>query len=202
MGEPTIIGIAGGSGSGKTAFAYWLQSLAGEWRSSILHQDSYYHDQRHKFDFDGGHVNFDHPDSIDFELLSRHLTDLKAGRSVQVPVYDYETHSRLNRTEPLDSQPLIILEGILILSQSVIREKLDVRVFIDTTERVRFSRRLSRDARERGRDLAGVEQQLLAHVKPMHDLYVEPSRDHADWVYSGEETIDVNVRDLLTRIAR
>ena len=200
MSEPTIIGIAGGSGSGKTAFAYSLQGLAGKWRCSILHQDSYYRDQRHKFDFDGGQVNFDHPDSIDFELLSRHLTDLKAGRSVPVPIYDYKTHSRLDRTEQLNPQPLIILEGILILSQLVIRRILDVSVFIDTPEHVRFSRRLSRDARERGRGLPGVEQQLLAHVKPMHDLFVEPSRDHADWVYSGEATIDVSVRDLLSRV--
>lgn len=200
MTGPKIIGVSGGSGSGKTAFAYRLKSLAGEWRCSILHQDSYYYDQRRNFDFDGGKVNFDHPDSIDFPLLARHLNDLTEGKSVQVPVYDYRTHSRLERTELFDPQPIIILEGILVLSQPMIREILDVKVFIDAAESVRLSRRIARDALERGRDPAGVEQQFLAHVKPMHDLFIEPSRGHADRVYSGEEPLDVNVRDLLVKM--
>jgi uridine kinase len=200
MDKPKVIGIAGGSGSGKTAFAYGLQSVAGTWRCSILHQDSYYRDQRTAFDRDGGNVNFDHPDSIDFALLSRHLTELKEGRSVQVPVYDYKTHSRLERTELLDPQPFIILEGMLVLSQPMIRAILDLKVFIEAPEAVRFSRRLARDARERGRHQAGVEQQFLAHVKPMHDHFVEPSRNHADWVYSGEAALDANVRDLFLRM--
>jgi uridine kinase len=195
-----IIGIAGGSGSGKTAFAYRLQKRAGESRCSILHQDSYYRDQRQQFDCDGGRVNFDHPDSLDFDLLSRHLMKLKAGKSVQVPVYDYETHSRLARTDLLDPRSIIILEGILVLSEPMIRRVLDVKVFIDAPERVRFSRRVARDGRERGRNAAGVEQQFLAHVKPMHDQFVEPSRKHADWVYSGEKTLDANVRDLLVQL--
>lgn len=200
MVKPKIIGVAGGSGSGKTAFAYKLMRFLGERRCSILHQDSYYRDQRHSFDFDGGKINFDHPNALDFELLSRHLTELKLGKLINVPVYDYRTHSRLERTDPLEPRPMIILEGILVLSQPMIREIIDLKVFIDAPEAVRFLRRVERDVRERGRQSAGVEQQFFAHVKPMHDLFVEPSREHADCVYSGEKALDDNVRNLLAQI--
>jgi uridine kinase len=196
----TIIGIAGGSGSGKTTFALLLQDLLGKGHCAILHQDAYYHDQSHAFDRDGGNVNFDHPDAIDFELMTSHLQELKAGRPIAVPVYDYETHRRLSRTTPLAASPLIVVEGMLILSQRSIRELLNVKVFIAAPEQVRLARRLSRDARERGRDPAGIEQQFLSHVKPMHDRFVEPSRQYADAVYSGEETMDDQIRHLITRI--
>ena len=195
-----IIGIAGGSGSGKTTFALLLRDLLGTERCSILHQDSYYHDRSRDFDHDGGSLNFDHPDAIDFALLSRHLEQLKAGRSIAVPVYDYVTHRRLDRTETLDATPWIVLEGLLVLSQPAVRESLDRKVFIDAPEQVRLARRMARDARERGRAPAAVEQQFLAHVKPMHDQFVEPSRQYADWVYSGVGVMDSNIHDLLVRI--
>ncbi|WP_295582964.1 uridine kinase [uncultured Lamprocystis sp.] len=196
----TIIGIAGGSGSGKTTFALFLQDLVGRERCSILHQDSYYYDQSLKFDYDGGMVNFDHPDAIDFALLSRHLHELKAGRSVAVPVYDYGTHRRLDRTEVLDACPWIVVEGMLVLWDQRVRVICDKKVFIDTPEPVRLARRLSRDERERGRGRAGVEQQFLAHVKPMHDQFVEPSRQYADRVYSGEHAKHASIGDLLVQI--
>jgi uridine kinase len=196
----TMIGIAGGSGSGKTTFARLLQDLLGHERCSILHQDSYYHDQSGEFDHDGGRVNFDHPDAIDFALLSRHLAELKSGRSVAVPVYDYHTHRRLDRTEPFPVRPFMVVEGLLVLAQPAVRNCMDVKVFIDAPEAVRLARRLARDARERGRHPAGVEQQFLAHVKPMHDQYVEPSKQYADKLYSGAAALDQGVRDLLVEM--
>jgi len=196
----TIIGIAGGSGSGKTTFASALQDVLGPERCSILHQDSYYHDQRRNFDHDGGSVNFDHPDAIDLALLSRHLEALKAGQSVAVPVYDYRTHRRLDRTEVLDAHPWIVVEGLLILSDQRVRASCDAKVFIDAPEPVRLARRLSRDARERGRDPAGVARQFAMHVRPMHDQFVEPSRQYADAVYSGEGGMHESIRELLVRI--
>lgn len=195
-----IIGIAGGSGSGKTTFALLLQDLMGGDRCAILRQDSYYRDQSREFDRDGGSVNFDHPSAIDFALLSNHLAELKAGRAIEVPVYDFECHRRSTGTETLSPCPFIVVEGILILSHSVLRDSFDMKVFIDAPEEVRFARRLARDARERGRDPAGVKQQFLAQVKPMHDQFVEPSRQYADKVYSGEGAMDSSLRDLFVQI--
>ncbi|WP_295447323.1 uridine kinase [uncultured Thiodictyon sp.] len=197
MHETTIIGIAGGSGSGKTTFALLLREVLGHSRCAILHQDSYYSDQSEAFDCDGGSVNFDHPDAIDFALLSEHLEEIRAGRSIAVPVYDYHTHQRLRQTQTLDACPLLIVEGLLILAQPLVRAICDTKVFIETAEQVRFARRLSRDARERGRDPAGIEQQFLAQVKPMHDRFVEPSKEYADRVYSGEGAMDASIRDLV-----
>jgi uridine kinase len=196
----TIIGIAGGSGSGKTTFALRLQEFLGRDRCAILHQDSYYHDLSHAFDRDGGNVNFDHPDAIDFELLRNHLKKLAAGHTVEVPVYDYATHRRLSQTHSLAATPLLVVEGMLVLSQHSIRERMNLKVFIEATEQVRLARRLARDVRERGRDPAGIEQQFLTQVKPMHDRFVEPSRQHADAVYSGEEALETQIRDLLIHL--
>ncbi|WP_295438985.1 uridine kinase [uncultured Thiodictyon sp.] len=196
----TIIGIAGGSGSGKTTFALMLQERVGRERCAILQQDAYYHDRSREFDHDGGSVNFDHPDAIDFALLSRHLEELKAGRPVAVPVYDYATHRRLERTVVLAACPWMVVEGMLVLADQRVRAICDTKVFIDAPEPLRFARRLARDARERGRDRAGVEQQFLAHVKPMHDQFVEPSRQYADKVYSGAGALHSSIRDLLVQI--
>ncbi len=197
MNNVNLIGVAGGSGSGKTTFARLLQSVLGHDRCSILHQDAYYHDQSGTLDSDPGEFNFDHPDAVDFDLLTSHLARVKAGHAIPVPVYDYVTHCRLDRTETLAARPWIIVEGILVLSDPVLREHLDVAVFIETPEAVRFARRRARDALERGRDAASVERQFHAQVKPMHDAYVEPSRCYADRVYSGEGALDAPVRDLM-----
>ena len=196
----TIIGIAGGSGSGKTTFALLLQELMGRDRCAILHQDAYYHDLSHAFDRAGGSINFDHPDAIDFALLGSHLQELASGRPVEVPVYDYATHRRLPRTHPLAAGPVLVVEGMLVLSRHSVRAHLDVKVFIEATEQVRLARRLARDVRERGRDPAGIERQFLTQVKPMHDRFVEPSRWHADTIYSGEGEFQAQIHDLLTSL--
>jgi uridine kinase len=177
-----------------------LQKWLGEGRCSLLQQDSYYHDRSDRFDYDGGSINFDHPDAIDFSLLSRHLAELKAGRSVSTPVYDFATHRRLEATVTVPARPTILVEGMLILSQDAVRASLDIGVFMDAPEDVRLSRRLARDAHERGRDPAGVKRQFDEHVKPMHDLFVEPSKVHADVVYSGQAVMERNIRDFIRQV--
>jgi uridine kinase len=180
-----LIGIAGGSGSGKTTLALEAQRMLGPERCTILSQDHYYFDQSKHFDADGGKVNFDHPNSIDFDLMVSHLKLLREGRSIELPIYDFATHSRLPRTQNFVSKDFIIVEGTLILTQAHLRELLDESFFIDTPERIRFERRLRRDVEERGRDPEGVRKQFDLQVRPMHEQFVEPSKSHAKSVISS-----------------
>ncbi len=173
-----IIAIAGGSGSGKTTFARRLNQHFGDC-SRILLQDSYYIDQSSKFDFDGGSVNFDHPSALDFDLLATHLEDLKNGNTVNVPIYDFATHSRQEEVEKFDPCDLVFVDGILILSQDQLLPHFDVNIFVHAHEDLRYERRLRRDVEERGRTEEGVRNQFYKQVKPMHDQFVEPSKDHA-----------------------
>jgi uridine kinase len=196
-----VVGIAGGSGSGKTTLACALKKIFGE-RAEILYQDSYYIDQSHRFDGDGGSVNFDHPDSLEFSLLAKHIRDLKNGRGVKVPSYDFATHKRLPTSEDFPCRDLVIVDGTLLLSQEEICDALDVTVFVETDEKVRFERRLERDVRERGRTPDGVKRQFDRQVKPMHDLFVEPSKDEADFLYSGEMDINKCAESLGREIER
>jgi uridine kinase len=191
------IGVCGGSGSGKTTFANLLQQQLGRGRCSLLQQDAYYHDRSRRFDRDGGSVNFDHPDAIDFALLAEHLGELKARKPVRMPIYDFRSHRRLTGTQVVEARSVLVLEGMLILTHQAVRESLDVRVFIDAPEELRLQRRLERDVAQRGRDREGVAAQFNAHVKPMHDLFVEPSKSHATKIYSGAHSVAANVEDLL-----
>ncbi len=176
MKKPIIVGVAGGSGSGKTTFAKRLLLKLGSDNCAIIGQDSYYIDQSHRFDRDGGAVNFDHPSAIDFNLLEQHLISLKSGNSIEVPIYDFATHKRLNETIKVNPHPIILVDGILILSQANLRTHFDYAIFIDTPEDLRFARRLKRDVEERGRTKDGVTAQFMGQVKPMHDQFVEPSK--------------------------
>jgi uridine kinase len=182
MVVPYIIGVAGGSGSGKTFFARELQKILGDERSAILYQDNYYIDQSHRFDGDGGSVNFDHPESLDFDLLALDLGKLKKGESVDVPTYDFATHTRKKETIKYHPKKIILVDGILILDSSVVRAKLDEAVFFDTPEELRFKRRLERDVQERGRSADGVKKQFEKQVRPMHDQFVEPSKIFAQTI--------------------
>lgn len=175
MKKPIIVGVAGGSGSGKTTFAKRLLLKLGQENCAIIGQDSYYIDQSHRFDRDGGAVNFDHPSAIDFKLLEQHIIDLKAGKTIEVPIYDFATHKRLNQTIKVLPHPIILIDGILILSQENLRSHFDHALFIDTPEDLRFKRRLKRDVEERGRTTEGVTAQFFGQVKPMHDQFVGPS---------------------------
>lgn len=179
MAVPYIIGVAGGSGSGKTFFARELQKSLGDENCTIIYQDNYYIDQSHRFDGDGGSVNFDHPESLDFMLMAKGLNDLKRGKAIKVPLYDFATHTR--KKECLDCAPkkIILVDGILILDSALVRAELDEAVFFDTPEELRFSRRLERDVHERGRTPEGVKKQFDLQVRPMHDQFVEPSKLYA-----------------------
>ncbi len=185
QGGPLILGISGGSGSGKTTLARSIEAHFGPQLCEVLYQDSYYLDQSHRFDQDGGQVNYDHPEALDFDLMSHHLEALAKGLSVQIPKYDFVTHSRRGDFKDFSPKPLVVVDGILILSQPQLRQHFNRSVFVDTPEELRFQRRLERDVRERGRTPDGVKRQFYSQVKPMHDLFVEPSKLHADLCVSG-----------------
>ncbi len=174
-----IIGIAGGTGSGKTTLAHKIQEALSE-HSILISQDFYYKDLSHLSDEGRANVNFDHPDSLDFPLLRDHIFELKAGRSVQCPEYDFVTHTRKKNTRPFDSARVIIVEGILLFAMPEVRNQFDWKIFIDTDDDVRLLRRIERDMNERGRDFESIKRQYLKTVKPMHDAFVEPSKQHAD----------------------
>lgn len=174
-----LVGVAGGSGSGKTYFARELQRVLGDSFCEIIYQDNFYIDQSHRFDGDGGSVNFDHPESIDFDLLARCLADLKEGKSTRIPIYEFATHRRLPETLSVSPRPVILVDGILIFHASPVRELFDDLIYFDTPEVLRYQRRLERDVQERGRTPDGVRRQFERQVKPMHDTYVEPSKVHA-----------------------
>ncbi len=173
-----ILGVAGGSGSGKTYFAKSLADALGS-HATIVYQDNFYIDQSSRFDHDGGSVNFDHPDSLELTLLAQCLSELKTGKAIQIPVYDFATHTRKSESLPIRPTRIIIVDGILIFHPDYLRKQFDEMVFFDTPESLRFERRLERDVVERGRTVEGVKAQFLKQVKPMHDEFVEPSKTHA-----------------------
>ena len=200
--QVTVVGVAGGSGSGKTFFASELARRLGATDSSIVLQDNYYKDQSHRFDYDGGSVNFDHPDALDFELLTEHIRCLKNGKNIAVPMYDFATHTRKVETLPQPATRVIIVEGILILTQPALRDLFDIAVFVNTPESIRYERRLKRDIEERGRTPEGVKNQFDNQVKPMHDQFVEPSKEFAHIISSGTSSDDMeaNLQGLLKRL--
>ena len=176
-----ILGVAGGSGSGKTYFAKELKDALGS-NATIVYQDNFYIDQSHRFDHDGGSVNFDHPESLELTLLAQCLKELKTGKPTEIPVYDFVTHSRQPKTINVPATKIIIVDGILIFHPDYLRAQFDEMIFFDTPESLRFERRLERDVVERGRTVEGVKSQFLKQVKPMHDEFVEPSKAHAHTV--------------------
>ena len=177
-----IIGICGGTGSGKTTIARKIVEDVGAINVVLVEQDSYYRnladmplDERHQ-------ANFDHPDAIDSEMLVNHLKRLKNGQSIEMPIYDFKSHVRSGQTDHIDPKPVVIVEGILIFAESRVLDLLDVRVFVDTPDDIRFIRRLQRDIGERGRTVEMVIAQYFSTVRPMHFEFVEPSKRHADLI--------------------
>lgn len=180
MSKPILIGIAGGTGSGKTTVLEKIKSIAGENKIGFLHHDSYYKDQSHKTFAERIKTNYDHPDSLETDLLISHLHDLIQGKAVLVPIYDFNQHNRMKETEKVTPTPIIIIEGILIFVDKKLRDIFDVKIFVDTDADVRFIRRLKRDITERGRTVESVIEQYLTTVRPMHLEFVEPSKRYAD----------------------
>jgi uridine kinase len=178
--QPVVIGVAGGTGSGKTTVAREILRRAGTPRIAFIQHDAYYKDLAELPLTQRAMRNFDHPDALDNDLLIAHLRDLKAGQAVEVPVYDFTTHSRTARTLRVDPQPVVLLEGILIFADGALRQMMEVKIYVDTDADIRFIRRLERDIAERGRTMESVIRQYLSTVRPMHQEFVEPSKRHAD----------------------
>lgn len=177
---PILIGIAGGTGSGKTSIAKQLFQEYGEGEVAVLELDAYYRNfdhlplkQRHK-------QNFDHPDAIDLGLFIDQLTRLLEGKRIKVPVYDFSTHTRKAETRNIKPHHVLVVEGILALHYQVLRDLMDIKIYVETPADIRFIRRLTRDVEERGRTVQSVIDQYLATVRPMHEQFVEPSKFYAD----------------------
>ena len=175
-----LVGVAGGSGSGKTTIARSIvESLPTQHVTAIEH-DAYYRDLRHLPYEERARINFDHPDSLDNDLFCAHLDELRAGRGVDRPQYDFATHLRDPRSVRLEPSPIVVVEGILVLALPAIRERLDVKLFVDTDPDIRLMRRVRRDIEQRGRTFAQIRQQYYESVRPMHLAFVEPSKRFAD----------------------
>lgn len=196
-----LIGIAGGSGSGKTTFANKIIDELSDSQVEILHMDSYYlHIQPEANLDEKGNANFDHPQAFDWELLRTHLNELKSGRSIECPIYDFKTNSRTTDTKTIKPSKVILFEGIFSLFDLPIREMLDIKVFLHVDADIRFTRRLHRDVQERGRSLDSVIAQYYATVRPMYIKYLDPQKQYADFTV-GEET-DVAANILSAKIEK
>lgn len=184
-----IIGIAGGTGSGKSTFTNRLKEEFKE-EVAVIYHDNYYRDQSDISFEDRKKTNYDHPDSIETELLIEHLKQLKEGHSIQCPVYDYSQHNRSNEVTTVEPKRVILLEGILVLADERLRDLIDIKVYVEADADERILRRVIRDVKERGRDIEGVVEQYLTTVKPMHYIYVEPTKSMADIIInSGKNPI-------------
>jgi len=178
--DPLVIGIAGGSGSGKTTVAQEILQRVGPERIAFLQHDSYYKDLSGLPPTQRIEINFDHPHSLETDLLIQHIASLRDGKPVEVPIYDFSTHSRTNQTFTVKPRRVILVEGILIFTESTLRDMFSVKIFVDTDSDIRFIRRLERDIAERGRTTESVIKQYQSTVRPMHMEFVEPSKRYAD----------------------
>jgi uridine kinase len=194
---PLVIGLAGGTGSGKTTVASTVLERVGRNRIAFLSHDAYYRDASHLPLEERRQINFDHPDSLETELLGEHIKQLKEWKAVEMPVYDFTMHSRTERTVHIEPRPVILVEGILIFYEPSLRSLFDVKIYVDTDADLRFIRRLQRDIVERGRTTESVVEQYLATVRPMHMEFVEPSKRYAD-VIIPEGGLNTVALDMVT----
>jgi uridine kinase len=199
---PVIIGIAGGTGSGKTTVARAIYDRVGSDRIEWIAHDSYYRNFDALSPEERAKINFDHPDSLESELLMRHLDALCKGSAVEVPVYDFATHSRKTDTQRVEPRRVIIVEGILVLAEPELRKRIDIKLFVDTPADIRFVRRLTRDIESRGRSLPSVVQQYLTTVRPMHEEFVEPSKRYADLIIPEGGENQVAIDAIIARVER
>ncbi|NTW90374.1 MAG: uridine kinase [Erysipelotrichaceae bacterium] len=201
MGKRIIIGIAGGSASGKTSLAKRLKREFEDTNSVIIiRQDDYYNDQKEMTMDERLKVNYDHPFAFDNDLLARHLNDLREGKAINRPTYDFIEYTRSNEIEVVEPHDVIVVEGLFVLEDEFIRKHLDIKVFVDTPADVRFIRRLNRDVRDRGRSLDNVIAQYMNTVRIMHDQFIEPSKRYADVIVPEGGKNEVAVDLLTTKI--
>jgi uridine kinase len=206
MKHPILIGITGGTGSGKSTIAKEICSRFKEDCIAMIEQDSYYKDQSHLSFEERVKTNYDHPDAFDTELLVKHLKDLIDGKVINKPIYDFEMHNRKKENVRVESREIIIVEGILILQELELRELLNIKIYVDTDADVRIIRRIIRDINERGRNLDSVINQYLNVVRPMHMQFIEPSKRYADIIIPegghNKVAIDIivaNIKQFLQR---
>ena len=199
-----VLGVAGGSGSGKSTVVREIRRHLGEEILTILHHDAYYRDLTHLPRGQRATVNFDHPESLETELLVEHVERLRQGRAVEIPTYDFPNHTRRKATVRMEPSQVLVLDGILVLSDARLRNLMDLKVFVDTAADLRLIRRIRRDVRERGRSAESVLEQYERTVRPMHNEFVEPSKRHADLLVpeGGHNRVAVDlvvnrIRDLL-----
>ena len=201
MGEVMIIGVAGGTGSGKTTLAEHIAAAFGD-KVAIIAHDNYYRAQNDKTYEERCRQNYDHPDAFETELLCEHLEMLSRGCAVDVPVYDYSVHNRSGKTQRVQPRKVIVLEGILLFCDERLREKMSLKIFVDTDADERILRRIVRDTKERGRTLESVINQYLTTVKPMHDAFVEPYKRYADVIVPHGGSNPVVLDMIIARINR
>ncbi len=201
MARGILIGVAGGSGSGKTLVVQHMIQQLGSDRVVVLQQDSYYKDSSHLPFEERAKQNFDHPDAIDSDLLVQHVEELLNGWTVDIPIYDFTTHTRRTETRRAGPHDIIVLEGILILDNPRLRELMDIKVYVDTDPDIRFIRRLKRDTAERGRTMQSVVEQYEKSVRPMHLQFVEPTKRYADIIVPEGGYNWVAIDLLKTKIA-
>ena len=195
-----LIGIAGGTGSGKTSIA---KAIASDFRKSevaLIEQDSYYRDLSNLTLEERSEVNFDHPDSLDFNLMRQHLNKLIHGNAIDIPIYDFATHMRIKEVQPINKHYIIILEGILALFDPDIRDMMDIKIYVETADDIRVVRRIKRDINKRDRTLSSVIEQYYKTVRPMHIQFVEPTKKYADIIIPEGGRNKVAVDILRTKI--
>ncbi|AXE30722.1 uridine kinase [Chromobacterium phragmitis] len=200
MSTPFIIGVAGGSGSGKTTVTNKVLETIGSDMAAVIIQDYYYRDQSHLTFEQRLGTNYDHPQAFDWPLLISHIDDLRNGRAIEMPVYDFANHTRSDQTVTVQPAPVIVIEGLFPLYDAALREMMSLKIFVDTDSDVRFIRRLKRDIAERGRTMGNVIEQYLTTVRPMHNQFIEPTKRFADVILphgANDPAVDI----ITTKVA-
>ena len=202
MASPLVVGIAGGTGSGKTTVAHKLAAAMPEGRCVTIEHDAYYRDQSHLPADERATINYDHPAALESGLLAEHLRQLRSGEPVDIPIYDFATHTRKTETRRVEPARVIIVEGILVFTEAALREQMDIKIFVDTDADIRLIRRIRRDLEQRGRTFQSVRDQYYATVRPMHIEYVEPTKRWADLIVpeGGDNRVALDV--LLGQLGR
>jgi uridine kinase len=195
-----IIGIYGGTGSGKTTIVNMIASHFSSNDIEIISQDSYYKDNSDISYEDRCKLNFDHPDAIDFNLLHKHLKNLRKGETIEQPIYDFKIHNRLKKTIQIKPKKILILEGILIMCHAEIRSIFDLKIFINANSKTRMERRIKRDIAERGRSRDEVLKRYIETLKPMHEKFIEPTKIYANYIIENQFNNKLNIDELIEKM--